>query len=103
MVFFYDLRSDGIFVNVETKMDAFARCGDQLGYDFIVPVLSRGATLNDWLAGKTVKEAANGKSTLYDGPREGVVITPQQESRHPVIGRMILKQRSPAYLAGSDY
>lgn len=34
--------------------------------------------------------------------REGLVITPMQERRDPGIGRVILKEVSPAYLKGTD-
>lgn len=72
-----------------------------------VPDLGWGMTLRDWLKGKTIKEASNGKSVLAEttvkGLREGIVIKPVKEQRHPKIGRLMIKQRSPEYLAESDF
>jgi hypothetical protein len=34
--------------------------------------------------------------------REGIVITPMKEQDDPNVGRLILKMRSPEYLAKSD-
>jgi len=45
-----------------------------------------------------VKSLANGKSTIGDNIREGVVIRPVQERRDPKIGRVILKYISDSYL-----
>lgn len=68
----------------------------------IAPELWRGK-LDAWLDGKTLKQASNGKSVLADTLREGVVIKPLlDEMGFPGLGRLILKQRSPEYLAGSD-
>lgn len=67
------------------------------------PLLSMNITLREWLAGKSIREASNGKSLLFDGVlREGVVIKPMAEARHPKIGRLLIKQRDPVYLAESD-
>lgn len=56
------------------------------------------------LEGKTsIKELSNGPSRLNEKVlREGIVIKPFDEQRHPSIGRLLLKQRSPQYLANSD-
>jgi RNA ligase (TIGR02306 family) len=72
--------------------------------DLVVPILQPpdGTTLRAWLGGRTVKEASNGRSLLADRPREGIVIKPLAEERHPEIGRLVLKQRSPQYLAKSE-
>jgi hypothetical protein len=89
--------------------------GDYLGaIDFLaiakayrlttVPVLSNGVTLRAWLAGKEIAAASNGKSELNKKKlREGIVVKPINEERHADIGRLILKQRSPEYLAKYDY
>ena len=66
-----------------------------------VPVLANGS-LDQLLGGKNVVEYSNGKSKLSDTLREGIVIRPCIEQRHPTIGRLILKQRDPVYLAGSE-
>jgi len=68
-----------------------------------VPMLSKDKTLREWLEGKSLQEASNGKSVLADTIREGIVIKPMTEQRHPKIGRLMIKQRSPEYLAGSDF
>ena len=64
-----------------------------------VPILSMEKTLSEWLGGKTIKQASDGKSLLADVGREGVVIKPMTEQRDSVLGRLFLKQRSPEYLA----
>ena len=68
--------------------------------DVSVPVLHVG-TLREWLDGKTIKEASNGESELHPVLREGVVIRPLEEQRDDKFGRIIIKQRSPEYLAKS--
>lgn len=67
------------------------------------PILSSGVTLREWLGSKTVVEASNGESKLYKTLREGIVITPEVEQLDEVLGgRLILKQRDPIYLSGTD-
>jgi RNA ligase (TIGR02306 family) len=75
------------------------------GSELVVPVLQPpdGTTLRGWLAGRSIKEASNGTSRLAERLREGIVIKPATEARHPELGRLVLKQRSPQYLAKSDY
>ena len=71
--------------------------------NIMVPILGWNVTLRTWLNGQTVKEASNGASALNPKlRREGIVIRPMVESKDPNIGRMILKQRSPAYLANTN-
>jgi len=65
-----------------------------------VPILAMDMKLSDWLSGKTIKEASNGKSLLADVLREGIVIKPMEEQRDQELGRLFLKQRSSEYLAG---
>jgi len=55
------------------------------------------------LNGKTIQEASNGKSTLYGGLREGVVVKPLTESIIEGFGRLFIKQRSAEYLAKTDF
>jgi RNA ligase (TIGR02306 family) len=70
----------------------------------IVPLLASNVTLRDWLAGRTLAEASNGISVINPAVmREGIVIRPLIESTNEVLGRVIIKQRSPEYLAVSDY
>lgn len=90
----YDIKIDGRFI-----------CKDEF-FELIkgvetVPILCRHTRLIDFLDGKTVQEAANGKSMLYDVLREDIVITPEQESFcEELYGRLLLKQHSSRYLAG---
>jgi RNA ligase (TIGR02306 family) len=68
----------------------------------MAPVLFEGK-LRDFLKGQTVQEASNGPSVINPATlREGIVIKPKVEQNHPTLGRLIIKQRSPQYLAGSD-
>ena len=61
-------------------------------------------TLGDWLQGRSIRDASDGKSLLNPRQnREGIVIVPVQERRHPEIGRLMLKQRSPKYLTKTDF
>lgn len=69
----------------------------------VVPVLGTNVFLREWLDGKTLKEASNGQSALAGHLREGIVIKPMHEQWNEAIGRVFLKQRSPEYLAKSDY
>jgi RNA ligase (TIGR02306 family) len=74
----------------------------------IAPLLARGVTLREWLAGRSLAEASTGPSALSRDPakpvlREGIVIRPMHEQRHPELGRVILKKRSPVYLAGNEW
>ena len=90
----YDIKIDGRFV----CNDAFFELAKGIE---TVPVLCRHTRLIDFLDGKTIQEAANGKSKLYDVLREGIVITPEQEAYCEALhGRTILKQHSPRYLNG---
>lgn len=67
-----------------------------------VPEVFTGGTLKDWLQGRPLTEASNGKSLLVDRKREGVVIKPVEEQQVSEIGRLVLKQRSPEYLLKAD-
>lgn len=69
-----------------------------------VPILAADISLREWLNGQPLAEKSNGTSLINPAlAREGVVIRPMQEQQEALFGRVILKQRSPAYLAGSDY
>lgn len=69
-----------------------------------VPVLAKGVTLREWLNGRGIQEASNGMSLLNPNVRrEGIVIKPMTEE-YVDFGdghrqRLIIKQRSPLYLA----
>lgn len=66
-----------------------------------VPVIFKGK-LQDFLGNQTVKEISNGKSLFNNVAREGIVIKPYREEMAANFGRVIIKQRSPLYLAKSD-
>lgn len=71
----------------------------------LVPELGRNIKLKDWLNGRTIAEASDGKSILNtEINREGIVIKPMTEMYlSSEIGRVILKKRSPLYLSASDF
>jgi len=95
---FFDILVDGKYLDVNEFIDvchAFTLP--------VVPILAFDVTLREWLNGKSLQEASNEKSDLFNGiNREGIVIKPMIEERHEEIGRLIIKQRSPEYLAGSE-
>lgn len=91
-IYIFDILVDGHYVDGETFKSL------TIGYD-VVPVLAWNVKLEDWLNGKTMQEISNGKSVLAKIKREGIVVKPMVEDRHPKIGRLIIKQRSPEYLA----
>ena len=67
-----------------------------------VPILSliQTQTLREWLNGGSLNKASDGYSMLAPKVRrEGVVIKPYNEMRDDKMGRLVIKQRSPAYLA----
>lgn len=69
-----------------------------------VPVLVMNVTLRAWLNGRSIVDASNGASVLNPVlAREGIVVRPMTEMRDDTIGRLIIKQRSPDYLAISEY
>jgi RNA ligase (TIGR02306 family) len=95
----FEIEADGAAVDAPTF---FALC-ERFGLEH-APVLARDVTLRAWLAGRPVALASDGPSQLNPAvAREGVVVRPWREVRDQSFGRVILKQRSPAYLAQSDY
>lgn len=99
---FFDLRAGHHWIPAPEFLATIqAFYGD---HSLVVPVLQApdGTTLRQWLAGKGIKEASNGPSRLGSTLREGVVIKPLVESRHSQLGRLVLKQRSPQYLAKTE-
>jgi RNA ligase (TIGR02306 family) len=65
------------------------------------PILCAGKTLREWLDGKTIEQASNGKTKVghKDILREGIVIKPLVEQRdEDLSGRLFLKMRDPIYL-----
>jgi RNA ligase (TIGR02306 family) len=112
-VFLFDIKVDNKYLN-PAEFLALTK-----GYN-TVPLLALDVDLVDWLAEQLkdykvpewteddrptlgIKEASNGKSALHDTLREGVVFKPMTEQYSEELhGRLVLKQRSPEYLAGSD-
>jgi RNA ligase (TIGR02306 family) len=71
--------------------------------DIIVPILGFDIVLKDWLNGRTVIEASNGKSLLGKTNREGIVIKPMSNIfLEGLRGRPVLKTRDPIYLADHE-
>jgi RNA ligase (TIGR02306 family) len=100
--FIFDLKVGDKFVS---KGEMFAILNRHFGpgkYSH-APILSSDKTLREWLGDKTIVQASNGESKLYKTLREGVVISPEVEQEDETLGgRLILKQRDPIYLAGTD-
>ena len=93
----FDAKLDGTYLNAKPFEELFAPQNR-------VPVIASGGILRDWLAGRTLQEASNGMSLLNPKVRrEGVVIKPMVEESidfgDGCLQRLILKQRSPEYLA----
>lgn len=69
----------------------------------VAPLMMYGWTLKDFLGSQTLQELSNGRSLINDKVRrEGIVIKPCQEMYDEKFGRVIVKMRSPEYLANSD-
>lgn len=100
--FIFDLKVGSKFVSkgtMFTLLDQYFGAGK---YSH-APILSRDKTLREWLGDKTIVQASNGESKLYKTLREGIVISPEVEQEDETLGgRLILKQRDPIYLAGTD-
>lgn len=95
----FDIRANQLWLNPDEMKTALAF--GAIGEARSVPVVARDVVLRDWLAGRTVKEAADGDSLLRPGQlREGIVIRPMIEDKVIGFGRLQLKQHSLRYLAG---
>jgi len=92
----FDIQVNGKAINA----DEFIRLTEKFEIE-TVPTLAINVTLRDWLNGRTIKEAANGESTLRQTKREGIVIKPVTEQTDLRLGRVFIKQHSLAYLAKS--
>jgi RNA ligase (TIGR02306 family) len=94
----FDVKVGQVYMDPEDALHQVACAGASW-----VPVLGSDITLREFLAGRTIQEAGNGGSLLPSNcRREGIVVKPMKETRHPTLGRLIIKQRSPAYLAHSN-
>ena len=95
---FFDLQVSEKYVGPQT----FEKC---IPENQRVPTLALGCTLREWLNGRTVQEASNGMSLISPlQRREGIVIKPTTEQQMldeipGFRGRLLIKQRSPEYLA----
>ena len=72
----------------------------------LVPILSRNykETLGEWLGDDTLSDASGGQSEINGNVlREGVVIVSKIEQTHEKLGRLMLKKRSPRYLAKTGF
>lgn len=97
-LYLFEIEVNGYPVNADTFLELCQT------YEIpVVPVLGNNVRLSGWLAEKSIKEASDGLSALASLPREGIVIRPMQERRTEGIGRVIIKQRSPDYLAKSEF
>lgn len=92
--FTFDIEVDGRYLDAAEFIEVTKK------YSIVTaPILSVGKTLREWLNGKTVQQASNGKSMLYDTLREGIVIKPMVEQYNSWLkGRMFIKMRDPIYL-----
>lgn len=94
-VFLFDIKVDGRYYDP----DKFKNITN--GFD-VVPEIADGITLRDWLNGNSIQDASNGKSLLGNTKREGIVVRPMIGEFDEILrSRLILKQRSPEYLAKS--
>jgi RNA ligase (TIGR02306 family) len=101
-VYLFEIEFDGEPVNAAL----FKTLVDSLQLP-MVPLLAFDVSLADYLAAQgqeTVKSLSNGPSALAPKLlREGIVIRPMEEAEDETLrGRLILKQRSPDYLAKTD-
>ena len=97
-VFVFDIMVNHVYMSPGVMRLACIRDGKT-----VAPVLFSGGTLRQFLEGRSIQAASDGRSLVGCKPRrEGIVIKPEHEARHNEIGRLILKQRSPAYLAKSE-
>ena len=96
----FDIRAGSDWIGAEEFLRLVGDFFGDLGP--VAPVLSHGATLREFLAGRTLKEASTGRSLLADVLREGIVVRPLVERQMPGFGRLIVKQRSPEYLAKTE-
>ena len=96
-LFIFDIKVSNRWLNAED----FLLESQKNNYN-IAPVLFQGK-LKDFLNGRSVQEASNGSSVINPSTlREGIVIKPFTEGWNSSLGRLILKQRSPQYLASES-
>jgi len=85
----FDLLVDGDYVD----HDRFIRICDEFGVAY-APVLYKGPFSLD-----NIRQVSEGRTTVGDANiREGVVVRPSTERRHPKVGRLVMKYVSDSYL-----
>lgn len=101
VVYVFDIQIGRSYLNV----NEFFRIMKSFNIEnWIVPTIVMNIGLKDWLDGESIKEVSNRMSILTPSTRaEGIVIKPMEEKYSGEIGRLILKQRSPEYLAKYDF
>lgn len=116
LFFVFDVKVNGKWLGVneqkEFLSDPHTRClsrADSGGKDLMDPILvvpGEISTLKLLLSdptSPTIQKLSDGYSRLNPNVlREGIVIRPVNEMNHPRLGRVILKQRSPQYLAKTE-
>jgi len=99
-VYFFEIEVDGSPIRAAEALDALREAGLET-----VPVLAHGIPLREFLGGCSVAEASTAPTQLPEAGerilREGIVIRPMDELEDTGFGRIIIKQRSPEYLAWS--
>jgi RNA ligase (TIGR02306 family) len=103
-MFVFDIKAGGMWLSKKDMLDLINEYNKESIIQIqTVPILGMDVVLSDFLNGKTIKEASNGPSVLDAKMREGIVINPIEERYSEALsGRLILKQRSPEYLAKYD-
>lgn len=98
-IYIFDLLIDGRYVPAKEFIDTCFEANSRPEFAVLTPpMLCSDITLREWLNERTLRVASNGKSSLADTLREGIVIKPLIEADHPKIGRLMIKQRDPVYL-----
>jgi RNA ligase (TIGR02306 family) len=98
---FFDLQVNHRYIGSGELKESFEALGAAA---LLAPFLCEGKTLEQFLAGRSLAEAATGNSMLHTTLREGIIIRPDVEQAEPeeLRGRLIIKQISPEYLAGAN-
>jgi RNA ligase (TIGR02306 family) len=98
---FFDLQINHRYVGSAELKEKFEALGVA---NLLPPFLCEGSTLEEFLAGRSLPEAATGNSALHASLREGIIIRPEVEQveSEELRGRLIIKQISPEYLAGAS-
>ncbi len=90
----FDIMLDNKYVDVIQFLELCAEYGLTT-----CPLIAKDITLREYLAGRTIDQAATGKSALADVLKEGEVYRLMKEEHNPWTGRTIIKQRSALYLS----